>query len=226
MAKRKKAQIDQTEESIGQAINKTELFVEKYRNVILGAVIALLLIVAGVSYYNNHLKEENQLAQAELFRAEQLFAIDSFQLALGDELTSGFLRVIEEYGATTSGNLAQAYAGLSYLHLGQYEEALTHLNKFDTDATLISSAVTGAKGDCYMELGDFEKAAKFFKTASADDNSITAPFYLKKWGLALEKSGNSKKAAEVYTKIKDQYPSSMEAREVSKDIIRAQQVNQ
>lgn len=222
MAQQKNGQENRNEENQAGVFNKTEKFIQKNLNILIGAIVVILVLILGSIYYGNYQQEQADIAYEKMYRSEQLFAIDSFQLALGDESTTGFLYIIDEYGSTSAGNLAQAYAGLCYYRLGDYKAALSHLNHFDTDASLISQAIVGAKGDCYMELGDFSKACTFFKKAARNDkNDITTPFYLNKWGIALEKSGNYKQAIKVYTELKEEFSSSPEAASADKGIARA-----
>ena len=60
-----------------------------------------------------------------MYAIRSYYEKDSFNLAInGDGTNPGFLDIIEDYSATPAGNLANYYVGVSYLHLGQYEDAL------------------------------------------------------------------------------------------------------
>ncbi|MFX5999199.1 hypothetical protein ABTF05_22725, partial [Acinetobacter baumannii] len=70
-----------------------------------------------------------------LFKAQQYFAIDSLNLVLnGDGQNKGALYVIKNYGGTKAANLAHYYAGVSYLKLGDFNNAVKYLKDFSTDA--------------------------------------------------------------------------------------------
>ena len=54
-------------------------------------------------------------------------------------------------------------------------------------------------------------------------DSLSAPYYLKKAGGVYEKLGDYAKALAAYERISDDYPASMEARDIQKYIGRIQQ---
>jgi TolA-binding protein len=85
----------------------------------------------------------------------------------------------------------------------------------------LKPVATGAIGDAYAELGNKEKAAKFYAEAAAlKANNFTTPIYLLKEGRMYEMMGNKEKALTVYQSIKDKYGDSNEGRLVEKYIAR------
>jgi tetratricopeptide (TPR) repeat protein len=62
------------------------------------------------------------------------------------------------------------------------------------------------------------------KAVAQSDNSLTAPMYLKKMGLAYEALGNYTEAIAAYKTIEEQYPASMEGRDIAKFIGAAEQL--
>jgi tetratricopeptide (TPR) repeat protein len=116
--------------------------------------------------------------------AQNYFQKDSFNLALnGDGNYSGFLDIIDDYGRTKPGKLARYYAGISYLHLGKYKEAIEYLEDFKTDDPLLQPVKIGATGDAYAELGNKEKALKLYlEAADENKNTFTTPIYYLKAG--------------------------------------------
>ncbi len=131
MAKKKAQQEDNLQE-LESALTKTEHFIEDNQKIItyvVGAIILVVVIYLGFTKFYLQPKEEE--AQSQMFMAENYFEKDSFNLAInGDGNYLGFLDIIDDYGITESANLAKYYTGISYLHLGQYEEALDYLNRF------------------------------------------------------------------------------------------------
>ncbi len=75
-------------------------------------------------------------------------------------------------------------------------------------------------GDCYMELNKVDNAISNYEKAAQNINEMTTPFVLFKLGLAYEVKKDNKKALESYKKIKTDFPSSQEAREIDKYIVR------
>ena len=66
------------------------------------------------------------------------FQKDSFNLALnGDGQYLGFIDVADEYSWTKTGKLANYYAGLCYLHLDEYVNAIEYLEDFSSDDIIL-----------------------------------------------------------------------------------------
>lgn len=213
-------------ENIESALSRSEELIEKYQNQILiglGAVLVLVLGVMGYSKYIVEPKEEE--AQVEIFPSELHFEKDSFQLALNGDVSSvGFLSIIDDYSNTPSGNLAKYYAGISYLHLGDYEEALNYLKDFSLKGEQLAPVALGAMGDCYLEMEETSKAIDAYKKAADYKNELTTPIHLQKLGFAYEINGEKEKAVQTYEAIKTSYPQSTEAREIDKYIQRAKAI--
>ncbi len=226
---KKSEQIKHQEENLEHlesALTKSEAFIEKYQNHILIVLGAVLLVVLGTMGYSKYIVEpKEEAAQTEMYPSELHFEADSFQLALnGDGSSLGFLTIAQDYSSTPSGNLAKYYAGICYLHLGEYEEALNYLKKFSLKGEQLAPVALGAMGDCYLELDQTAKAISAYKEAAAYKNDLTTPIHLQKLGVAYEISGETDKAIEVYNQIKLAYPESTEAREIDKYIQRAKAV--
>jgi tetratricopeptide (TPR) repeat protein len=220
MAKKKKT-TDHGLENVENVLSKTEKYIEENQKSLTIIVIVIAAIIAGYLGYKKLFLEPTELeAQAEMYVAEKYFEADSFRLALeGDGSYLGFIDIIDEYGITKCANLAKYYAGICYLNLGEYEEAIENLKKFDSDDVLIASVAMGAIGDAYVELGQLEKGLEFYlKAAERKKNDFTSAVYLKKAGLIYEEMGDFKKALEVYEKIESQFPKSEESRDIEKYI--------
>lgn len=222
MSNKKETKVDEFE-NVEHALTASELFIEKNRNKILyivGAVAAVVLIVLGVN--NFVVKPREVQAANEMAKTSIAFARDSFALALnGDGIESiGYLEINDQYGSTSSGKLAAAYAGICYFHLGQYENAIDYLKKYSGDDEYFSVAVQGMIGDAYVELGETEKAIGYFEDAASEKNDVLSPIYLKKAGIAYESLGKADEALESYTEIKDNYPASAESSDIEKYIAR------
>ncbi len=228
MSKEKKTKAGENLKEVEQALTTAEYFFEKNAkliSIIFGAavVLALLLLATHRFYTIPH----EAKAKEQIFTAEQYFEKDSFNLALnGDGNYPGVLDIVDNYGRTPAGNLAKYYAGISYLHLGKYKEAIDYLESFKTDDLLLKPVATGAIGDAYAELGNKEKALKYYAEASEmKANNFTTPIYLLKQGRMYEMMGNKEKALSTYQMIKDKYADSNEGRLADKYIARISAVN-
>ena len=212
-------------ENVQNVLTTSEAFIEKYQRQIIFAVggVVLLVLIA-LSFKNFYLEPREVAAENQMYKSQNFFAVDSFRVALegsGDE-SIGFKEIVSEYGITSSGNLAAAYAGICYYKLGQYENAIKYLSQFDGEDTYFQTSVVGLIGDSYIELGQTEKAVSYFEEAAGFKNEVLSPVYLKKAGLVFESLKKADKAEKIYLEIKDNYPTSSEAADIDKYIARVQ----
>ncbi|PIE86320.1 MAG: hypothetical protein CSA05_01150 [Bacteroidia bacterium] len=222
MAKKKKEDLEAVEE-IEAALTKTEIFIEENQRmlfIIVGAIFAVVAIYWG---YSKYMDNQNQEAMARMFVAEQYFERDSFQVALnGDGTSPGFIEIINNYGSSKAGNLANYYAGISSLHLGNFDQAIEYLKDFDSDDSMVSSIALCGIGDAYMQKENLKDAASYYmKAASKNENNFVTPMALLKAGMAYEELGEYHKAVEVYQDIKNNFKRSTEARKIDKYITQA-----
>lgn len=224
MAKSKKNVQHDSFENVENVLSKTEQYIEDNQKSLTIIVAAIIVIIGGYlafqRLYINPLEKE---AKAQMFVAEQYFERDSFNLALnGDGVELGFLDIIDDYGITQTANLANYYAGLSFLHLGDFETAIEYLKGFESDDQIISQIALGAIGDAYSEMEDYDKALSFYmKAATNNVNEFTSPIYLMKAAQINEHLEKYDKAVSIYERIKKDHPKSSEARHIDKYLSRA-----
>jgi tetratricopeptide (TPR) repeat protein len=159
-----------------------------------------------------------------MFQAERWLEMDSIKLALnGDGNYLGFLDIAKNYKMTKAGNLAKFSAGICYLHLGQYQDAIDYLTRYKKQDKVIGSLAIGAIGDAYVELGDVEKGiSKYIESADYAKNSFNTPIFLLKAGQIYELQQKYADALKLYKRIKDEYPESTEGTTIDKNIARVQ----
>lgn len=221
------AEQKQTNEALNveEALTQSEAFLIQNKKAIIGAVVAIIVIVAGVVMYKNlYADPREEKAQAALFRGQEYFEADAYAEALnGDSIGfAGFAKIANEYSGTKAGNLAKAYMGICYAHLGKYEEAAKALDSFDGDDQMIAPAMIGAMGNCYAQLGQMDKAASMLlKAANEADNNSLSPIFLMQAGEILVKQGKYDDAIKAYTTIKDKYFRSYQAMDIDKYIEQA-----
>ena len=211
--------------NVEDALTQSEAFLVKYKNAIIGGVVAVIIIVAGfIMYKNLYVEPREEKAQAALFKGQEYFEQDAYEQALnGDSIGYvGFLKVADEYSGTKAANLAKAYAGICYAQLGKYDEAVKMLDGFNGGDQMVAPAILGATGNCYAQLGQLDKAASTLLSAAdkADNNSLS-PIFLMQAGEILVKQGKYDDAVNAYTKIKDKYFQSYQAMDIDKYIEQA-----
>ncbi len=214
---------------VEEIVSRSERFIENNSKKIIYAIVAVAIVVGAVLGIKfGYLAPKEKKAAAAIFKGEQYFARDSFNLALnGNGLDyEGFETIIDQYGSTSAGNLAKAYAGISYFKLGDYEKALKTLKSFNAKDNMIGPAVTGLIGDCYVNLGNTKEGISYFeKAAKQADNDVLSPTYLKKAGIAYESMQQYANAVKAYNTIKNKYFNSTEAADIEKYITRASTLN-
>lgn len=219
---------NQEELAVAEAVGKTEQWFQTNGKKVMVAVAAILVIVAGVYAYKYLVLDKNEAAAQELIIAAQdnfSGETPNYELALnGDESAAGFLAVIEQYGSTDAGNIANHYAGICYLRLGDLENAAKYLKAYKSVggsvvAEIIDAQNLGLQGDVAVEQGNYAEAAKLFgKAVEASDNGYTAPYYLYKKALALVAAEKAEDAKASFKTIVEKYPNSFEAAEAEKQL--------
>ncbi len=220
MAKKKSIE-DQNLENVQEALVTTTSWVERNKNIISWAVLAIVAVVLAVlAFQNYYLIPKSNEADNEVAKAVVYFNQSNWEKALdGDSIDcAGFLAIADDYSSTKGGKLAALYAGICYYNLEQYEDAITYLKKFDADDLNVAPAAYQKIGDAYVALDQAKEAVSYFKKAAASKNNLIAPMALKKAGLAYLSLGDKKAAKEVFETIKAEYPTSAEAQDIDKYI--------
>jgi tetratricopeptide (TPR) repeat protein len=222
MAKNKKDENPSTISSVEETLTRTEQYLEEnYKTLLIG--LAAIVLLVGLGWLAKiYLNKRNDEAQSQMFQAEKYLEIDSLKLALnGDGNYLGFLDIAKDYKFTNSGNLARYCAGICYLHLGNYNEAIDFLNKYSKKDKVIGSLAIGATGDAYVELGNLEKGvSKYIEAADYAKNSFNSPIFMMKAAEIYESTGKYQEALNLYERIQNKYPESTEGTTIEKNIAR------
>lgn len=222
MAKKKKDENPKGLQNVEQTLTKTEQFLEEnYKPLLIGLGV-LVGLVALFWLGKLYLGKRNDEALSQIYQAERYLEIDSIKLALnGDGNYLGFLDIAKEYRFTNAGNLARYGAGICYLKMGEYEEAISYLNKYSRKDKMIGSLAKGAIGDAYAELGETSKAiSNYLEAADFASNEFSSPLYLMKAAQLYELESKYAEALKLYERIRDEYPESTEGTTIEKYIAR------
>jgi tetratricopeptide (TPR) repeat protein len=205
-------------ELIQEKLEGIEHWAEKNLKLVIGIIAVLALAIGGFFGYKYYVEKQDVEAQKEMFQAVRYFEADSLNLALnGDGNNLGFLQIIDDYGITKAGNLANFYAGAIYLKQGKFPSAIVHLNDFSANDLLVQARAYSLIGDAYMEQKKYDEAAKYYdKAAAYNPNKEFTPTYLMKAALAYEKLNNLEKAKAAYQTIIDTFWDSSEVQNAKK----------
>ena len=220
-------------EQNAENISKSEDFLLKNKKTIMYAVIALIVIIAGIILYNNFVKAPREAkASTELAKGQTMFANQQFAQALNGDSTgyAGFVKIASDYSSTPAGNLANLYAGLCYANLDKWEDAVKFLDKYSpANDEMVSPAAVAALGNAYAHVKQLDKAVDALKKAAkmADSqaldntNNSLSPTFLIQAATILESQNKKDEALKIYQDIKKKYVNSPISQEIDKYIERA-----
>ncbi len=209
-------------------LDNVEAFYENNKKNINTITTVILLVIIGYFAYTKLYKGPAEEKAATALSFSQLyFSADSLNLALnGDGKNMGFTKIASKYSSTSAGNLAHYYEGVCYLKMGDAKSAIKALKEFNGKGTVIGAQAYGALGEAYMETGDKTNAIDCFKKASEDkNNGITTPMFLFQLALAYDANGNSAEAKAAFKRIRDEFPKSIQARDIDKELARLGELN-
>ena len=218
-----------------ESLNIREAFFLKNKKIILGALAAIIVVIAGIFVYNTQISGPREdKASTMLGKGQTYFNNEMFDQALNGDGAGyiGFAKIASEYGSTNAGNLANLYAGLCYANLGKWAEAEKSLDAFSSKGDqMISPAAEAALGDAYAHLNKLDDAVSAFKKAASmadskaddDTNNSLSPVFLIKAGEILESQNKKADALSIYQDVKKKYVNSMlvQSGEIDKYIERA-----
>jgi len=210
--------------TLDESASKTEEWVaanQKYIFIVIGLVA---VVVLGYLGYNKFIAEPKQeAAMNDMYHAQTMFneAVlgtqkekDSlFSLALnGSEGKFGLLDIITEYKGTPASNMSNYYAGMAYLQMKDYKNAIAFLSDYSSDDEATAPIAKGGIGDAFVQLNQLEDALGYYEEAAKmRSNEFTTPMYLYKAGTIALELGQAEKALKHFNTIKEEYPKSTEA---------------
>ena len=219
--------------TLDETASRSEQWIEKNSKPLFYGLVIVALIILGYLGYNKYIVEPTEKEAAnELSFPRKHFnqattasvSVDSLlNLGLdGADGKYGFIDISNTYGGTEAGNLANYYAGLSYLKLKQYDKAVEFLSKFSSDDIGVGPVALGAIGDAFADINQYNDAVDYYLKATKKVNNYTTPLFLFK---AAQLSMNLKeydKALNLFKRIKSDFPKSYQAGEIDKYISSAE----
>ena len=125
----------------------------------------------------------------------------------------------DQYGSK-AGKAVYLYAGTCCAQLGNWEEALVYLKKYNGKDPILAARAIALQGDCKAALGDAQQAASLYEKAAAKADNLFAAAYLVKAGQMYLSAGQNDKALKAFQTVKDKYPQSIEGYDIDKNIKR------
>ena len=222
-------------ETLDSTASKTEEWVVRYQNVILTFIGIVAVGVLGYLGYQNYVIEpKTKEAISELNQAQFYFelAVNSqdsdslYKRALnGGEGKYGFLDIIKNYEGTTAAKLATYSAGMAYLNIKDYQNAIAYLDQFNSEDVLLGALAKGAIGDAFAQMGQLEEAFDYYVTASnINNNMYSTPKFLYKAAMIGSKLGKDSQALTYLERIDKEFKESQEANMVAVQIAKLKSI--
>lgn len=225
--------------TLDQTASKSEQWIEKNKTPLFYGLVAVIVIILGYMGYNKYIVEpteteaSNELAFPRKYFDEASTAASSdvdslLQLGLdGADGKYGFVDIADRFGGTKAGNIANYYAGVSYLKLKDYQNAIDYLGKFKSDDDILGPTALGAIGDAFADIDQTKEALEYYeKAANKKDNEFTTPLFLHKAGKTAMELGEFAKAEKLFQRIKDEYSKTDIGRDIDKYISSAKYAQQ
>ncbi|TKK68234.1 tetratricopeptide repeat protein [Ilyomonas limi] len=210
----------------GDAAARLQGYWIKYAKTAAIVIVAAIVIFGGWFVYNSWIMQpKEEQAEKAIYKAQQYFAQDSsYKVLHGDGVNKGVLAIMTNYSGTKTANLAKFYAGVSYLKLGKFSDAINQLKDFTTDSKPVQMKAYGCLGDAYSELKKNTEAIDAYKKAAStfEADEADAAEYLFRAALLSEVSGNTQQAVDLYKQLKDKFPTTMRGSQADKYLYRLQ----
>jgi len=212
--------------TLDETASKSEQWVIKNQKAIFILLATVVAVILGYLAYQKYVEAPIEKEAADELAFPKTYfenalngtvAVDSLlTLGLnGADGKYGFIDISTEYSGTDAGNLANYYAGISYLKLKKYKEAIEYLEKYSSNDELLGPTAKGAIGDAFADINQPEDALNYYlKAANLKDNNFSTPLFLFKAGNTAMELEKYSKALEIFSRIKKEYPNSQEAKNI------------
>lgn len=119
-----------------------------------------------------------------------------------------YKKVADAYSGTDAGNVAALSAAEHFYDMGNYNEAIKYLKKFDTDDEVLMANAQTMLGDCYVNTDKYDDALDAYEKAisTAEKNPQIVPRVLLKEANVYDAQKKYDKALKCYETIAQEYP--------------------
>lgn len=195
-------------------------FYEDNKNRILTIAAAVAIVVVALILYNNKMDQENREATTQLSRVLPLYNQNKFEEAINGKPGTGLMgleAIVNEYGGTDQGEIAKIYLAHSYYFLENYEKSLDYYKDYSGGNPVFEASALAGQANYYEIKGNNEKAAELnYDAAQISENNPSNAQYLINAAKNYAELGNNERAREIYEKVKEEYPNTMQANEVDR----------
>ncbi len=191
------------------------------------AMTGLIILVVAIVIFINNRKANAEKAATELGKVYKIYdnaTVDKtqFKVAINGQPDRGIMGlkgIVDNYGSSSSGELARFYLANAYYNLGQYDDALKQYEDFSSSDPLLAASANAGIAACYEVKKDFAKAADYYsKAMSVAGKSDIAAEYLNDAARCYGLAGEKEKAVGLFKRLKKDFPTSSYARDADRYI--------
>lgn len=165
---------------------------------IIAVVVVVLAVVAGALVWN-------AVSKSNAAKADE--AVGLADAAVNDSIALELYKNAATLGHK-SGNRAKVEVAIRLYQQKDYQGALQNLEDASIDDQVVAAGVQSLRGDCYVNLQNYDMALKAFDEAigSAEGNPAIVPLFLIKKANVYRAQGNYAAEYNAYKTIVDEYP--------------------
>ncbi|MCS7014375.1 MAG: hypothetical protein RMI34_00390 [Chloroherpetonaceae bacterium] len=197
-------------------------FYEKNTSLVVGIGAGVVLLVAGLLFWNYRKAQLEVEATAKLAKVAQVYKDGNLEAAiLGDSTQMGLQKFVETYSGTASGEIAKFYLANALYQRNSIDSALALYKNISSRSEVLAAAALAGEAACYEQKQQYKQAGELYrKAAAAAQNQAFEAFYLMDAGRAFELAGEKKEALEIFEYVRKQFPLSTHSRDAEKAIAR------
>lgn len=204
------------QDAVITAYARAEGFYERNRQLVIGAGVALGVVIVLIAAYFIYMNRQDAEARRLLGGIVAYYERGEYSQAVGGTPDRPGLREIaDRYGRTNEGNLAKYYLADALFRLGQQDEALHYFERYRKGSDYLGASAYAGMAAIHEDQNDHTRAGDRYRDAArAYDNDVIAPIYLLNAARNYEQAGNFSRARQMYEAIRDEYPESQQAANV------------
>ncbi len=182
-------------------------WIEQYQQYLLGGIVAVVLIVAGVYWFKNYKAGQEQNASVMFANAKRLYDSQNYNAAV-----DSLVRMTNAYNGTPSAGVGTVYLANAFMFKKDYKVAEDYYRKYLDDYgddPILSAAASAGIAATFDERGDFAKAAGLYETAAKEfSESYRAPQLLMDAARCYRLAQKGDAALKALAELVEKYPKS------------------
>lgn len=190
-------------DEVNDSLVSVEQKFEKNKKAITRGLIAVVVIAAAVlGYIYGYHAPKVEAAKDAIAVADMSVMQQNDSIALMQ-----YMAVADQYSASPANRAALEAASRLYLN-GEYENAISYLQKYDASKSIVGAASQSLMGDCYVNLKNYDEAIKYFDKAIdySEKNALYTPLFMIKKATVLAAKSDFAAEAKIYDEILNNYP--------------------